>query len=339
MEEIFLRVISHDVDYVRQYLENGGNPNPKCSKFAGLLHYTLYHNDIAKMLIDAGTDIESRDCNKNTILHGAIIAENPYLVKLLVDAGADVHALDIARNTPLHNVLYVNSKHTRRSLFELLSERTDNLDTTNIDGLVPLHTAVHLGLTYEVQLLLEHGADITVVTTDQKDPLEIAIQNKFPKIVKLLLEHGAEVNPINAECVPLDRAIEMYDHDVIEILLEHGANPNRVDHMMNTPLHNIISMCHYNVEKTVKLLLSPKYNVNVDARNKNGDTPLHFAVKFARFNLIWMLLEHCPDLTIKNNMGYNPMMVAENKNYFGIVEILQDYIDAVPMVKGVIDTI
>lgn len=53
--------------------------------------------EVAKALIDAGTDVNAQDEEGNTPLHNA---RNAKVAKALIDAGADVNALNDSGNTP-----------------------------------------------------------------------------------------------------------------------------------------------------------------------------------------------------------------------------------------------
>ena len=45
-----------------------------------------------------------------------------------------------------------------------------------------------------IQVLLEHGADMTSRDDTRSAPLHLASSNASPRLVRLLIEHGADVN-------------------------------------------------------------------------------------------------------------------------------------------------
>ena len=59
-----------------------------------------------------------------------------------------------------------------------------------------------------------------------------------------------------------------------EVLLKNGADVNAKNKDGDTPLHHAARNSNYN---TVEVLL--KNGADVNAKNKNGDTPLHWAEK------------------------------------------------------------
>jgi ankyrin repeat protein len=51
----------------------------------------------------------------------------------------------------------------------------------------------------------------------------------------------------------------------------------------------------------------------VNARDKDGNTPLHFAASWSRPDVIRLLLDHGADPTIANYTGATPVIVALQK--------------------------
>ena len=63
-----------------------------------------------------------------------------------------------------------------------------------------------------VQVLLEHGADITAQDDTQSTPLHLASSEGLVDIMQILLEHGADVNARNlSHRTPLDLAFRASD--------------------------------------------------------------------------------------------------------------------------------
>ena len=63
--------------------------------------------------------------------------------------------------------------------------------------------------------------------------------------------------------------------------------------------------------------------MDVNKKNKNGDTALHFAFKIKNYDIIQLLLEYGASIKIKNNKGITPFEVANKdiKDTFNLVEI------------------
>jgi ankyrin repeat protein len=111
--------------------------------------------DIARLLINYGVDVNSKDDDLRTPLHQAAEFGIPEVTKLLLNNGADVNVKDDLRGTPLLYAVRQNG---------------------------------NLGI---IKLLLEHGADVNA-ETPYGTPLTIAKDDNDTKMVKLLLEYGAK---------------------------------------------------------------------------------------------------------------------------------------------------
>jgi len=79
--------------------------------------------------------------------------------------------------------------------------------------------------------------------------------------------------------------------------------------------------------QTVRIILKKDANV-VNTKNNVGDTLLHIAVLKGHKDIVKFLLTQNPDLEIKNNRGFTPLLYASwmfhresNIDYRGIIEL------------------
>lgn len=89
---------------------------------------------LIKLLIDNGSDINTRDNDRNTALMYAVWNNNIKLVKLLLDNGADIDNKNKLNNTPLTYAI----KHNNTNIVELLLSNGADVDNENIYGNTPL---------------------------------------------------------------------------------------------------------------------------------------------------------------------------------------------------------
>ena len=124
-----------------------------------LLHWATMnnHTELAKMLIDAGADLNAKDKSEETSLHKAISYNLPEIVKMLIDAGADLNATKYNKQTPLHSVA---SK--------------DFIEIAN--------------------MLIDAGADLNAEDKDKQTPLHYAVTYYEKAIVKILIDAGAKLD-------------------------------------------------------------------------------------------------------------------------------------------------
>jgi len=111
---------------------------------------------------------------------------------------------------------------------------------------------------------------------------------------------------------------------IIKYLIEHGANINKEDMDGNIPLSNIFHTklkrkivykdnCVIIVEKSrcvdmaiVKYLV--EHGTDINKENKNGETPLHFAIRLRIERLVKYLVEHGADIHKENKKGFSPLL-------------------------------
>ena len=112
------------------------------------------HNDVVKLLIDAGTDIDNQDWAGRTPLSYAAMSFKD-VVKTLLDAGANIDKADYEGATPLHKAVTFGNK----GVVQLLIERGAQPNVATIKGLTPLHLALKYYNYHVIKPLMEGGAD------------------------------------------------------------------------------------------------------------------------------------------------------------------------------------
>ncbi len=107
------------------------------------------------------------------------------------------------------------------------------------DGWTALHLAAFFGAQEAVQLLLDRGADLYVVSQNhlQNLPIHAAAAAKRSAIVLMLLEKGCDVNrrQKNGQTL-LHMAVSHYDLNMVRMLLDFGADGTIRDDFEHTPL-------------------------------------------------------------------------------------------------------
>jgi len=68
-----------------------------------------------------------------------------------------------------------------------------------------------------------------------------------------------------------------------------------------------------------------KYQLDINLVNDFGYTPLHNAVKAARYDIVKILLDFGADHTIPDRFGIIPCDMARNHGYFEMVKLFDSY--------------
>ena len=146
----------------------------------------------ARIMLDAGVDINLGDVDNVTPLVAAIMNKQYTLAKFLIDRGADVNIVDAGGRTALYAMIDIRNED-----WTAMPNRTtdDPLPTMEV-----------------VKAIIDHGAKLDVPLTR-------------PLTVRSGMDFGD--NTLGAGATPMMRAARAGDHEVIRLLLAKGANRER----------------------------------------------------------------------------------------------------------------
>jgi ankyrin repeat protein len=263
-----LDAASTNRDYQRRITAEGRPKSMDSGGFTPLL-YAARENCLKciDVLLEKGADIDLPDPDGVSPLHLAVMNANWDLAKRLIEAGADVNQWDIFGEGPLFTAI---GNYTRRdggrgsidppnetegiAIINMLLERGANPNmqlyfrpanvrgATNLRGSTPLIRAAGNGDLAMVKLLLEHGADATLMQADRQTPIHAVLAGRANEkdaieIIKVLHEAGTDVNVValvvHIEEVrggsPVHYAVRKRYKDVIRLLASYGADLNLKD--------------------------------------------------------------------------------------------------------------
>jgi len=140
--------------------------------------------DQVKQLLATGSDVNSRDRERETPLIEAALADQPAAVAALIEAGADLEARNDRGFTALHASAYVG-----------LLDHGAAVDARSLHAIRPLHVAAEQNQAAMAELLIARGADVEAVQGDGYTPLSRATFYKSAAVMALLKRHGARCQP------------------------------------------------------------------------------------------------------------------------------------------------
>ena len=134
------------------------------------------------------------------------------------------------------------------------------------------------------KLLIDKGYDVNKKDKLYISPFLYAVKNKDYELIELLIKHKADINYNGPEgdYNPMIHALTNGDDKIIDLLLENNFDLKNHNRYLETPLHYILSnnKKNYNPSLVSKFL----YYGDLNAKNINGETPLHLLCK--NYNLM-----------------------------------------------------
>ncbi|MHC4132803.1 MAG: ankyrin repeat domain-containing protein [Planctomycetota bacterium] len=177
-----------------------------------------------------------------------------------------------------------------------------------------------------IAVMLENGADINARTTKGLAPLHLAMRilykQKSRKFIEFLIENGADINiQDDYGWTPLHEAIVRGNQLGVETLISKGADTKAQNFKGDNALHIAIQCASRDI---IELLLQTQ-EVQIDAKNNEGWSPLHFAAWTGRGDVVEILIKNGAEVNIKNNFNHTPLRTANRNGKTEIVELLRGY--------------
>ncbi|NIA01610.1 MAG: hypothetical protein GWO83_00515 [Bacteroidia bacterium] len=130
-----------------------------------------------------------------TALRWAAIRGHREVARLLVEAGSDPNSVGDDGGTSLHGAAH----HDDMDMMAALLEAGGDITLRNRWGRTPLHVAARRGCPGVARLLLDAGADPEATTAEGWSTLNVAYRGGHPELVNLLLDAGADTELADSE--------------------------------------------------------------------------------------------------------------------------------------------
>lgn len=252
--------------------------------------------EIAHYLIHNGANLTAVDTQQRTLLMTAVWRNNISVVRTLLEK-VDVNATDLRGRNLLHHLCEDRDRASRmlsspidadKLIADLVLASKVQINVQDAyEGKTPLHRATERNNVYLVQALLNRPqTEIDILDFRGKTSLHVAAANAHKELLELLLSKGADAKAeSDGGWTPLHNAAagKGKGRDIIvKILLSRGASPTARLRTGKLPLH---LACEAGDVEVVKLLLEQP-NVNITARDYDGNTPLISAAKLGHTHIV-----------------------------------------------------
>ncbi|WP_265027666.1 ankyrin repeat domain-containing protein [Wolbachia endosymbiont (group B) of Chorthippus parallelus] len=290
-------------------------------------------HDKVEEYLSNGISINHSDQNGWSLLHHAAnreVDDLEFIRFLVEEKGANVNAKAHSGDKPLH----IASGMAYKDIVEFfLNEKGMNVNDRGKDNWTPLHHAVNKGSSDLVKFLIKKEADIYAENSNSVTPLDLAQQlsqgESNRQEVKAMLQGKALIDAIRKNDVskvrkyiqnlnysyekngwqPLHYAASLgYKTLATELINKDPNVVNAKDSDGNTPLHLAAT---YGKGDVVELFLSKQ--ANIDEVGKNNWTPLHYAVYENRLPVVKFLIEKGANIGATGLSGETPLQLAVEK--------------------------
>ncbi len=327
--------LAEDKDIAKFLIKHGSDVNARDSAGATPLLNAVWKEkyDLAGYLVESGADVNAVTQDGMTCL--LCIAsrtkdvKNASFVEALIARGADMNAKHKDGDSALHKALFFDCRIKYIFIATLLTNGAD-VTVKNAAGMTPFHRFVTIGHGDQVQGIAEafiaNGANVNEKDADGNSLLHLAVQRAQTELVAVLLAHGADISAKGKfGFTPLALAqsasfgkTEWYK-DIIALLTEGAkkADDNNVDKGDNkgrTALHRAAKKGTR--DEVIQLI---RRGADVNAKSKNGGTPLSSAMLGNHYEICSYLIEKKADVS---DPMYLEMAVSGEKH----VALLKDLI-------------
>jgi ankyrin repeat protein len=167
-------------------------------------------------------------------------------------------------------------------------------------------------------------APIEELKTDPQWRVYAAVVTHDHKTLQALLDGGDSPNRFShLYRSPLVTACQMGDMDAVEILINRGAKIDIFDNIppyrINADESALTSAIESDHIEVIQYLLAHGAQVNLRGP-RTGETPLFVALRARNRDILNLLLQAHADISVRNNDGYTPLMVASMNNDLEMVE-------------------
>jgi len=311
----------------RYLLDHGANCNVK-SNGNSLLSLAIDEYDntkYLKCLLQQKIDINEKDINDNYPFIKAIKKNNInviiMLVKYSIRHNIDLNIMDNDGNTPLILSYRLNYFEIFRFLVKYL-----DINRKDSNGNTLLYYAILKEDIDTIEYLIDIGADINCIyNSGGKSALDLAISKGF-KFINILLSNKNNIllNIPNMQGeTPLITIIKSEDYTIedkrriITKMIKKGSNVNFIDKDGNTPLVYAIQMKSLPI---IKMLIENGAYINYTIKN----SILMKAIGLGELDVVKYLVECNANINYKNEFGNTPLAYAISVKNENIVKYLID---------------
>ncbi|XP_046582590.1 putative ankyrin repeat protein RF_0381 [Haliotis rubra] len=274
--------------------------------------------EVFDILVNKGADLSVVDKDGESILHLAIRERNVKMVNyILTQDMADIDSKGSKDMTPVLLEAYMGNIE----VFDILVNKGANLSVVNEDGDNVLHLAIRGENVKMVNYILTQDiVDINSKGFEDMTPVLLALDVGSTEIFDILVNKGADLSVVNEdEESILHLAIEEGNVEIVNsILAQNIVDINSTDCDGTTPV--LLTALMGNIE-VFDILVNKGADLSVV--DDDGNNVLHLACLEGNEDIVKRVLSMgILDVNTKNDKGLNATMIAREKGYLSIAKSL-----------------
>jgi ankyrin repeat protein len=256
------------------------------------------HDAMIKLLVKKGIDLRCEGSDMPP-LFAAAYRENIKMIDFLLSKGVDINIKDDQGKNILNGSVVI-SPAIRRYLIS----KGANINQTDSDGDAEMFIAAENGNIPMLKYLISQKANLNIRDKEGKTALH---KIKYPDVAKVLIKAGADINAEDKfGRTPLMAA---QNKAMADYLLSAGAKVKQTDKYGASLLHIAAAE-----DNNANLLRFISNGINVNIRDKEGRTPLHYVIKYGSCDMsgtnLSILLMHKADPNLADNKGMTSLHYA-----------------------------
>ncbi|KAJ6243070.1 ankyrin repeat and death domain-containing protein [Anaeramoeba flamelloides] len=275
-----------------------------------VIHLCCIYNrpKILKKVIEMGMNINCNSVYSHNGLHFCSIFNNTECLSILLENGIEVNASTVKNET----ALLLCCKYGYHENVKLLLEYNADPFKNNYVNLNAFHYAVFKDHYKCLELLLKIKNATSLFNSKSNNLVHFAVKACAVKSLPLLKRSGADLEILNKnKKSPFDVALK---HALIPslkwLLRQKNLTFLHKHNKKDSPIQSCVKKDQ--TELLDVLLSSGKFNVN--GKDPNGNTGLHYSVIKPNDQCTRVLLRYGAKPTLVNNLGVSPYEEATEKN-------------------------